>query len=159
LEHLHDPSKALRDINKKLDKNGLCILTVPNGYGPFETEMRIWKILEKLKFLKIIRAIKKTALGKNGQEAAKKDTLNLESPHVQFFSLGKLKKMLDGAGLEIVGFENKIFLAGPFSDRIINKSRRLIDLNIKIADRLPHFLASGWMFAVERKDQTVKNNG
>lgn len=45
LEHLEDPSWMLNETKRKLKNNGIYIITIPNGYGPKEMEVRLYNIL------------------------------------------------------------------------------------------------------------------
>jgi len=155
LEHLKNPEKALIFIKQHLNPTGYCFITIPNGYGPFEIENRIWKILIKLRIIKIVKQIKNFFNRKsieNIKVNSKKDTLNLNSHHVQFFTIRYFTKLLNNAGLTVQKKRNRAFFAGPFSDKFINKFQHLIILNTRIADKLPSFLASGWMFIVVHKE-------
>ncbi len=91
LEHFKNPEKVLIFIKQHLNPLGYCFVTIPNGYGPFEIENRVWKILIKSKIIKIVKQIKKFFNEKNIRNNSKKDTLNFNSPHIQFFTIRRFK--------------------------------------------------------------------
>ncbi|MBA7502442.1 Ubiquinone biosynthesis O-methyltransferase, mitochondrial [subsurface metagenome] len=156
LEHLEDPSEMLNQIRKKLKRNGTCIITIPNGYGPKEMEIRLYKALDKLKVITLLKFLNKhfKRLCKKGgvESSSSKDSLNTESPHVQFFSYGQFKNLLKECKLSIMKMKNRRFLSGPFSDIILSRSKILINWNVKVASKLPYFLASSWMFVVKHQE-------
>lgn len=166
LEHLEDPAEMLKSIGKMLKEDGICIITIPNGYGPKETEIRLYRwlcrLLESLKvttyvkfLIKFLSSTVNTALGNKRQtgDSNLRDTLNEEAPHIQFYTFKHFKRLTDEHGLSILKMENRRFLSGPFSDIILSRSSTLCNWNVKVASWLPHFLVSSWMFVVKRDDQ------
>ena len=81
-----------------------------------------------------------------------KDSLNTESPHIQFFPLKRFKALLNECRLSVIKMENRRFLSGPFSGRILSKSEILINWNVKVASKLPYFLVSSWMFVAKHRE-------
>lgn len=158
LEHLEDPAEMLNLISRMLKKDGICIITIPNGYGPKEMEIRLFKALyglfNRLKLITPLKLLKRhlNLKLKKVKGPSLKDTLNIESPHIQFFSYKRFKKMLEDCKLSIIKMENRRFLSGPFSDIILSRSKILIDWNVKVASKLPYFLASSWMFVVKHQE-------
>lgn len=158
LEHVPEPQDLLFAMKKRLKEDGICVVTIPNGYGPKEMEIRFWKLLESLGVIKILRFLKhliapKNRNKENGNKGSTfKDTLNLESPHIQFFSYKKFQKMVETSGFFIEKQHNRRFLSGPLSDRFLLKSNRLVNWNVRIANILPYYLVSSWMFILKIKD-------
>ena len=167
LEHLEDPAEMLNSIRRMLKRDGIGIITIPNGYGPKEMEVRLYKILymlfSKLKMIALLKFLKgylnlkgksKVDKGEESGDSGLKDafdTLNTESPHIQFFTYRQFKNLVEECKLSIIKMENRRFLSGPFSDIILSKFKILIDWNVKVANKLPYFLASSWMFVVKHK--------
>jgi len=152
LEHLNEPGRMVNDINRLLKSNGIAIITIPNGYGPKETEGRLYKVLEYTGLVTLLKRSNKAKgmLYKTGSGAGGfRDTLNEESPHIQFFTLRRFHKMLHENGLSVRKRVHRRFLSGPFSDIVLSRSKELIEWNARVADRLPYFLVSSWMFVVE----------
>jgi len=48
LEHQFEPQKMLVSIRRMMKRNGICIITIPNGYGPKEIEIKLYKVLCRL---------------------------------------------------------------------------------------------------------------
>jgi 2-polyprenyl-3-methyl-5-hydroxy-6-metoxy-1,4-benzoquinol methylase len=138
LEHLEQPADMLRHARSLLDREGVLIVTVPNGYGEFELDSSIFRALRLQKVVDRL-AQKSDALAA---------TDNSASSHVQFFTRARLKDLFKRAGLVITAEGAGSFLAGPIAGHIIAKSRRLVEWNARVTDRLPLVLASGWYFAL-----------
>jgi SAM-dependent methyltransferase len=171
LEHLEDPAEMLNSIKARLRRDGIGIITIPNGYGPKEMELRLYRGLYRL--LSIFRLNRLSGWlrsvliskyragldkeGEGGEIKAGRDTLNNESPHVQFFALKRFRHLLDECGFSITKMENRRFLSGPFSGPILSISPKLCEWNVKVASILPHFLASSWMFVIKAKGSSGRN--
>jgi len=154
LEHLAEPERMLASIKGRLKPGGKCVITVPNGYGPFEIMTYVWKVAVKLRITAILKPVAYLLVRRRGNvsgQSQKHDTLNPDSPHLQHFTLARLRRLIETSGLAIVQRRHRTFLCGPFLHLPIDRSERLRRLNASIADRLPSFLVSGWMFVVEHK--------
>lgn len=159
LEHLEDPAEMLNLIQRMLKGDGICIVSIPNGYGPKEMEVRLYNLLSKVNLIGLLKLLKRNLklkgrlrLRKGGEVKVSnlKDTLSTESPHIQFFSYGRFKSLLKDCNLSVIKMQNRRFLSGPFSDMLLSKSEVLLNWNVKIADKLPYFCVSSWMFIIER---------
>jgi ubiquinone biosynthesis O-methyltransferase len=142
LEHIKNPEHILIELSKKLKKEGIMIITIPNGFGFSEFLKRIKQAL------KIKNGICDTNQGKF---TANQDT------HVNFFSLRRFYKIAQISGLKIKKIKNHTFLLGifPFSylfflmPKVISK--KLDKIDSYMADLLPHFSVNGWYFILEKK--------
>jgi len=145
-----------------LKGDGICIITIPNGYGPKEMENRLYKVLYgflgRVRLISPLRSVLRflrgatSPQGEEGEEVdSKTDTLG-RPPHIQFFTLRRFRHLLSECSLSILKIENRRFLSGPFSSRVIDSSATLINWNVRVADKLPHFLTSSWMFVVGHQD-------
>jgi len=142
LEHLERPEEMLRSATRLLSGDGLLIVTVPNGYGEFEIDSWIFR------FLRLQKIVDRFAK----QSEVLSATDNSESGHLQFFTRPRLQRLFKDAGLSVFRQDAASFLAGPVAGHFVARSQRLIDWNARIADRLPFVLASGWYFALRRRD-------
>jgi len=151
LEHLNEPYIMLEHIRSLLNSEGICIITIPNGFGPFEIGNKIFKFLEKKNIIGYLKKLNEfRRVNKYPEESSLgKDSL-CEDPHIQFFTYTKFENLCSECGLTIEYSNNRTFLAGFFSDIIINKHEKLININARIADYLPRAASSGWMFAVKK---------
>ena len=146
LEHLERPAEMLASATRVLDRDGVLIVTVPNGYGEFEIDSWMFR---SLRLQKLVDALvtKREMIG---------STDNCESGHIQFFTRSRLRELFRQAGLVIFREGAGSFLAGPIAGHFVARSRRLVDLNAAITDRLPLVLASGWYFALRRSEQLAR---
>lgn len=144
LEHLERPAEMLAAGASRMNKKGILIVTVPNGYGEFEIDSWIFR---GLRLQKVIDAL-----------ATKREVVsatdNQESGHIQFFTRSRLRRLFAEAGLVVLREGAGSFLAGPIVGHFLGRSTRLINWNAQITDRLPLVLASGWYFVLRRGSRT-----
>lgn len=118
-EHLSKPKKLLIRLSEIIKSDGLLIITIPNGYGPYE-------LLEETPFRLLKKLIGRPDLYGHKQNFSLKDFSDFLN---EFFSISKIK--------------NSDFMSfWP----IIRKIDLLQKIDCSIADNLPHFLVSGWYF-------------
>lgn len=156
IEHVEDPEGFLLSLKERLNPGGKIFLSMPNGYGPFELSCFVEAIVYLLFLRPLIRG-KQAFLsfgrgGTRGQgisldNGMERDTL-AESPHVNFFSLRSICRLIENAGLGIVAFSPRTFLCGHVFDQLI-RSDRWILWNTSVVDSLPKIFASDWMFLLE----------
>jgi SAM-dependent methyltransferase len=145
LEHVHEPGELLDKAIARLEKNGLLIVTVPNGYGEFEWDSWLFRNLglEGLVAKYEERRAPRTVIA---------STENSDSRHIQFFTLRRLHQLFGEHRLRVVGKEASTLMAGPFVGHTLARSARFIEWNARIADKLPVSVASGWYFALKRTE-------
>lgn len=145
LEHLDAPEALLRASLPYLAKPGLLIVTVPNGYGEFELDRRFYTALQ----LETVVGRLRTVFRKDdpGRRFSGSDE---QSPHVQRFTLSRLREMFDRNGLELLASRGTSLTSGPLIAHLFAKSKIFIRLNAAMADHAPLVFASGWMFALRR---------
>jgi 2-polyprenyl-3-methyl-5-hydroxy-6-metoxy-1,4-benzoquinol methylase len=150
IEHVKDPVNFLGGFKKLLKPSGIMIITTPNGYGIFEIEVLLFNSLDLIGVISLLRAVKAKLKQLSGTitKPTHTDTLAI-SPHINFFSLAELHHILQHAGLSLKRIEGRNFAAGPFSDRIIDKSSFLIEWNARLGKILPLKLATDWMMVAE----------
>lgn len=149
LEHVPDPLAVVTEHARVLAPDGIVIGSVPNGYGPCETE----KFIDRhLRLYKMLRFAKRTAMRLAGR--APKDSAvipyNHESGHIVFFTLRSLKRMASDAGFRIASFAHGGFVGADLTGSTIFANRSFIHWNIRAADRLPSWLVSTWYFVLQR---------
>jgi ubiquinone biosynthesis O-methyltransferase len=142
LEHLREPRLLLSAALEHLNKNGLIIVTVPNGYGEFEIDSWLFRIFH------LQRVVDVMARNSNQVTAA---TDNHASGHVQFFTRRQLRRLFADCSLYVAREGVASFLAGPFIGHTLARSDRFIEWNARVTDKLPRVLASGWYFALRRE--------
>ncbi|HEX8142181.1 MAG TPA: methyltransferase domain-containing protein [Pyrinomonadaceae bacterium] len=142
LEHMTEPSALLEASARRMDTDGILIVTVPNGYGEFELDSRIFRLL------RLQRAV--DALARNRREVVAA-TDNHECGHVQFFTRRRLLRLFKQCRLSIFREEASVLLSGPLVGHTLARSARFIEWNARITDKLPLVLSSGWYFALRRE--------
>lgn len=145
LEHLDAPEALLRAALPYLAESGILIVTVPNGYGEFELDRRFYGALQLEKLVGWLRSV----FGKgNSKEcfAGSED----HSPHVQRFTLSRLRQIFERDGLVLVESRGMSMASGPVMAHLFGKFKTFINLNAAIADHVPLAVAAGWMFALRR---------
>jgi SAM-dependent methyltransferase len=155
LEHVDAPVDFLRFARSKLSARGQLLLTIPNGYGPFEMASFAQWLLERLRLFEPMRALKRLLLGRKsliGHVGGPPMSL-ANSPHINFFSWREIGRIIRVAGLRINATQNRTFLCG-FGLDILVARLRLADWNARVADRLPHAWVSDWMFLLSAASQS-----
>lgn len=146
IEHVEAPVEFLEWVSSLLRPGGLLILTLPNGYGWFEADSTVYRILEYLGVMQLLRKAK----GPQDEEAVSggTDTLAL-SLHVNFFSYNQIRDILGAFGFRTLQIEGRTFLCGDITSRILAPLTRNghFDINNWLGGWLPKPLVSGWMFA------------
>jgi SAM-dependent methyltransferase len=144
IEHVGDPMDFLLELRARLADDGRLVITLPNGYGPFEL-MALTECLLNLSGLQaVLRRLKYALLGKSVAPApAERDTLAV-SPHVNFFSFREISTLCETAGFAVTRSANRCILCGYILDDVI-RGRTLLELNASLADRLPSWCVSDWM--------------
>lgn len=146
LEHTTEPQKLLAASAARMRLNGVMIVTVPNGFGGFEIDSWIFR------FLRLQRLVDLVTKNKHQVCAA---TDNVESGHVQFFTQKRLFRLFNACGLAVSHESVGPLLAGPIVGHTLARSRRFIEWNARITDRLPFRFASGWYFALRHRQSHV----
>ncbi|HDP69227.1 MAG TPA: methyltransferase domain-containing protein [Actinobacteria bacterium] len=154
LEHLNSPSEMLKYLKSKLNPAGLLLVTVPNGYGPFGLVDLLVRVLRKVGFAKAIDFLR-GSVHETYEHIQSSDSATY---HTQNFTMGRMRKLLDESNFKINRAVNSNFLFGvpplyfPFG-RGSATFNFLDELDCKVADFLPHLLASGWYFACSIGEQ------
>jgi SAM-dependent methyltransferase len=143
LEHVESPDDVLRRFRDQLTDGGRLIVTVPNGHGPFETMSLVEHLATLSGLLPALRWVKHAILGKPKIDSTQALTLAI-SPHINFFSLPAITTLLRDAGFEVARFRSRTVFCGFVIEWLIRGP--LIAWNARLADQLPAWCASDWMF-------------
>lgn len=144
-EHLQDPQSFAKQVYQILNQGGLLISSIPNGGSLIESFR--WFLNQTLIGQGLKKFLRKTIL--------KKETIQsyAESPHIQFFSLGRFKRILENAGFKIQDIKNSSAIFGEtfylfwrFFLRRGSKVFNFMDAwDSKLADIIPKWLGVGWI--------------
>jgi SAM-dependent methyltransferase len=147
VEHVENPDQFLADLRCKLPENGRLVITVPNGYGPYEMVAALECLLRILRVYWVMRKFKRRLLNQPAPErAVMQDSLAI-SPHLNFFSASCLQRLFCNSGLRVVRYQPRTFLCGFGFDKLLPRFG-LCDWNASVADRLPKWCNSAWMFVL-----------
>ncbi len=166
LEHLGDPLAMLRLMTALLTPRGVCLVSVPAGYGAYELAVRMQRVWVGTPLSTIYRHTLKPLLRRaaapvapivvHAQDAqALGGTMNFESGHVQFFTWRGLHEVFHRAGLRVMRHRGRTMLCGPFLSRWVDRAPHRVEWNARVAGLLPTRLAAGWMFCLGRNDRVV----
>lgn len=156
LEHQADAgvSELLALIHSRLAPSGRLLVTVPNGRGWFELESWLWfraglgRVIERLRLDALAWSLKRRLIGPY-EDTPYLSTLD-SSPHLQRFSLASIQATLERAGFATIEARGSAIFAGPFSNTAFTGVKRLMALNLRLADRWPS-RASGFFVAAVRR--------
>ena len=151
LEHLTDPAQVLGVVAGMLKKDGIAVITVPNGCGPREVFVTrpVQKIFKNNGFLSGSLQKLKQFLGYQGVTI---QSANNDLTHIQFFSLSALQALANQSGLKIIktGAANLLDGVFPFSF-VTRRSLTMQRFDCWVADRVPIRWVSGFNTIMVKK--------
>jgi SAM-dependent methyltransferase len=154
IEHVDEPGDLLAFLRHRLNGDGRLVLTLPNGYGPFE----VTSFSEALLFIagidagKIYRRITKKDLGSEGKYSL------AVSPHINFFSMRDIRRVIEQSGFEIVDYTPRTFLCGMGFDQVL-RGKFLNSMNDRVTNILPASFVSDWMFELIKTERSKEATG
>jgi 2-polyprenyl-3-methyl-5-hydroxy-6-metoxy-1,4-benzoquinol methylase len=151
LEHLGTPEVLLRAALGYLSARGVLIVTVPNGYGEFELDRRIYFASGADKLFSWLHASFKK--NEDIEYVAGSDD---DSPHVQRFTLSRLRAMFTANHLQLIEQRGTSLASGPFVCHILGRFESFVHWNAAITDHLPLFFAAGWMFSLRSAHEIIR---
>lgn len=158
LEHLEGAESYLQGFAKLLDSSGILIISVPNGFGPFELLRRIEQEVNRLRITRVFGSLRKLGrrilrsfLKPRPEHAAL--SLNSDSEHINFFRLPELEILCRDAGFQFVEVRGRSLVCGPYADFWLNRGpfQVLRSVNNTLADWLPLRFCSDWMVLLKKK--------
>lgn len=150
LEHVEEPDAFLAQLRGSLTQGGALLVTIPNGYGPFELASLVATLLQLSGLYALLRKLRHILSATPTASQTGIDTLAI-SPHVNFFSFGELRRLFDMRGLAMARYRARTFLCGFGFDQLLRGSSAL-RWNARVADRLPPQVVSDWMFVLEVRE-------
>ncbi len=170
LEHQEEPSRFIGAMRDRLADEGILLLTVPNGYGLFELDSLVWRLLSRIPGCRALAGAVEVrakwllfrALGRRLDLRAREEenrpeyraTLNEGPPHLQHFTYRRVVRLMRVMGFRLVSSGKSSVWAGPLANLFLQDFGGLIDLNCRLAGRLPFACVSGWYFCF-KKDGTT----
>ena len=143
LEHIDIYPEILNYLAKNGDKDMQLMITVPNGWGPFEIAMQPLYLMRKIGLNNFILKVKRV-LGKKEPYSQ-----NYETPHVNFFTVPRMKRELAPLGLEVLEVK-KAYVFAPIIETYLPfiPLKSIAKIDQKLANILPTFMASGFYFRI-----------
>lgn len=167
LEHVDDPVPFLSQLRTLLRDDGCLLLTTPNGYGAYEWMSSLERGLRRTGVHQLIRGtfwnFRRGLRKLKGQppplrplenltSGSDSGFLNIDSGHVQFFSVKRLEHIFQSAGFTVAGRRARTFLCGPYLDvmfSLLPARPRMLEWNNRAADALPFSCAADWMYCLQ----------
>jgi len=136
ITNVPDTEAFLTTIASLVSPGGLLLVTLANGYGPFE--MRDWHLNPRARLVNAswMRRLFRKAPYRAGAGMA------------HFFTFRQIVDRFRAHGLDLIATRNSDWLL-PLV-RSLPDGRGLAELDCRLADRLPPTLVSGWYFAFRR---------
>lgn len=158
LEHLPTPDlhETVDLLRSRLRRDGLLLITVPNGYGWFELEqffwyrLRIGVLIERSGLMDRLLQLRRLFVG-NYNETELPATLSA-SGHVQRFTFGSIQRLLRSHGFRILEATGGAVLCGPFSNLFWTGIEPVMRWNIRLGRRMPRIAASFYIAAQNQGD-------
>jgi ubiquinone/menaquinone biosynthesis C-methylase UbiE len=145
LEHLNEPARLLSVLHEVLHKDGVLIVTVPNGNGPRELLVtRPVIALQKSNgpLWKVIKSFKES-LGYRGQTVQSSAD---DMTHIQFFTKPSLQNLAASTKFNIVRFGKTNFIEDVFPFSFLSKKVKILQSwDCALAERLPYQLTGGFV--------------
>ena len=132
-EHLFSPENLFRKLPEIVQRDGIILITVPNGYGPYE-------LFDELP-MRVLAKVYHKFLGRRDISA---------SPHVHKhnFTFKAFTALMNGSGIYVEKVRHSHFLSfWP----VLRRINFLARIDGKLADLLPHPFVSGWLFLCKLK--------
>ena len=148
LEHVDDPEWLCRESMRHLTPDGLVLISIPNGFGPYELEQRWLKRTRLDRFVdysirKIGRLLRRPGhMGRPNSDPA----YNYDSGHVQFFHLKEFQRLLDRVGLIVIDRANGALFGGTLSVQTLGRFPAVVSASLRLADLLPMQWVTTWYF-------------
>ena len=154
LEHLHDPARVLQKARELVGDLGIVLVSIPNGFGPFELEQRFARTRPGMLLARALRrGFEASARARRRcrglpwpPENEPVAAYNVESGHVQHFTEVAFQALVAAAGLRVVARANGALMGGDLTYFAFYTVPRLVPMSLRAADRLPARLVSTWYF-------------
>lgn len=147
MEHCFHPHLVAQTLARHLADGGIGIVSVPNGFC--FSELIFSRFFQKLGIISLFHKLPRRVYTFLTGSPSPFYSLNVFCHHVQFFSFGKFKSLLDSNGFRVLLVRN-LDLGLLLDWTCLSPLKRI---ECKLADSVPHSLAGGWVFVIKRKDE------
>jgi O-antigen/teichoic acid export membrane protein len=159
LEHLDDATlrTCLAAIRGRLRPGGRLLVTVPNGFGWFEADQRLFeRVIEpidrRLRLIRLVHGVKQLFLGDRIVPGFPSTLADGVSPHVQWFSARTIARVLEENGFEVLSLEGGTMASGPCIDLAITGIRPATAFNGFLGRMCPRMASGFRIVARARQD-------
>jgi SAM-dependent methyltransferase len=130
-EHVNDPKRLAENIKNHLMSDSCLIVTIPNGYGPWELSNRLlWYHLTRSNSIRKL-------LGRP------KFTFYPGEIHCQYYTRNMLINIIN---MSVINFSKADSILAALWPIYGGKKYSINAIDVILADILPFWLASGWYF-------------
>jgi SAM-dependent methyltransferase len=145
LEHIPNYHEIFDYIAKHANQNMQLLITIPNGRGPFEIGMQPLYLMRRMGMNGFIWKVKKL-LGKKEPYSQ-----NYDTPHVNFFTIPRLRKELKAYGMYIAEIKEAYVMAPVIETYLpFVPLKGIAAVDNKLAALAPTWLSSGWYFNIKK---------
>jgi len=131
-EHVIDPKRLSENIKNHLMPGSCLIVTIPNGYGPWELSNRLlWYHLIRSNYIR--KLLERPKFSPYPGEI-----------HCQYYTRNK---MINIVNLSVINFSKSDSILAALWPIYHFKNKTINSIDVLLADILPYWLASGWYFA------------
>ena len=133
------------------------LVSIPNGHGPYEMEQFLvrkrilWLPLVLIRGLIAYAVRVKHALRGKPPAPPEPPAYNVDSPHVQHFTLGRFRDLFRSRGFVVTVHRNGAFVGGDLTYFAFYFVPGLVRLSLRAVDSLPAALAGSWLFECRRE--------
>jgi SAM-dependent methyltransferase len=147
LEHIPNYHEIFDYIAKNANQNMQLLITIPNGRGPFEIGMQPLYLMRRMGMNGFIWKVK-NILGKKEPYSQ-----NYDTPHVNFFTIPRLRKELKTYGMHIAKIK-EAYVFAPVIETYLPfvPLKSIAKIDNKFAAIAPTWLSSGWYFNIRKGD-------
>jgi hypothetical protein len=141
---------------RALKPDGILLVSIPNGWGPYELEELL--VRTRILWLPLVlvrRAVRAGVRAKHALRGApppERETpaYNVDSPHVQRFRLSTFRALARAHGFRIAHRRNGAWFGGDLTYFLFYFVPSLVPASLRAADALPPQLVSTWYFECRR---------
>jgi SAM-dependent methyltransferase len=135
-EHVLEPEKLAANIRRHMRPGSVLVVTTPNGYGPWEMKNRLNPLVYVARMDCVRRWLGKPPFVRGSGP-----------DHCQFYTRSRLCSYFEALSMRLISSSNSDFLSSLA--RSLRSRGAIAQLDIKLADCVPAWAASGWYFAFE----------
>jgi 2-polyprenyl-3-methyl-5-hydroxy-6-metoxy-1,4-benzoquinol methylase len=155
LEHCVDPEDIVAQCKRLIKNHGIIIFTGPNGRSLRElVEMLLLPVRRTKRGPKILRKIRNIASRIVNSQITAWDIF-ADDYHKRFYTMNGLLSLFSKYGFILREYQNQDFTATLLGTIFpyIKFPAGLLKFDYKTADRLPYYLAGGWMMVFEQRGE------